>query len=81
MLQPERFQQDQRVCHLRKSLYGLKQASRISNEKLNESLKNIGLKSRSVYLLRYICYKYYRSGNLRRRYSYFLEQCLEKKSN
>lgn len=48
MLQPEGFQQDQRVCRLNRSLYGLKQASRIWNEKLDQSLKDIGLERSKV---------------------------------
>jgi len=48
MLQPEGFQQDQRVCRLRKSLYRLKQASRVWNAKLDRSLKEIGLQRSMV---------------------------------
>lgn len=39
MIQPEGFSQSNKLCRLKKSLYGLKQASRVWNLKLDECLK------------------------------------------
>lgn len=43
MLQPEGFAEPNKICKLHKSLYGLKQASRIWNLKLDDCLKKCGL--------------------------------------
>lgn len=44
MTQPESFEESDQVCRLRKTIYGLKQASRAWNKKLHSSLLQVGLK-------------------------------------
>lgn len=56
MFQPEGFTDGtNRVCQLHKSLYGLKQSSRVWNEKLNSVLINFGLKRSEVDQCIYYC--------------------------
>lgn len=44
MLQPERYAKGKQVCCLLKSIYGLRQASRLWNTKLSEVLEEMGIK-------------------------------------
>lgn len=44
MLQPSGFTKGSKVCKLKKSIYGLKQASRMWNEKFNKFILRIGFK-------------------------------------
>lgn len=44
MSQPPTFERGEKVCHLNKAIYGLKQASRQWNKKLNSVLLEIGMK-------------------------------------
>lgn len=43
MKQPPMYESGENVCRLKKSLYGLKQASRLWNKKLDTTLKEMGL--------------------------------------
>ena len=47
IVQPEGFEdpdEPNKVCRLKKAIYGLKQSSRVWNEKLDEALRSFGLK-------------------------------------
>ena len=49
MMQPEGFTDNTgKVLHLKKSLYGLKQASRLWNQKINRALNKYGLKQSKI---------------------------------
>lgn len=49
MEQPEGYNDgSQRVCKLNKAIYGLKQAGRLWNEKLEKALFSFGLKKRKT---------------------------------
>ena len=59
--QPEGFEdcsQPQKVCRLIKAIYGLKQSSRVWNEKLDAALKSFGLKRCDYDPCVYFCRKY-----------------------
>lgn len=54
MIQPELYVKNpQQVCFLHKSLYGLKQASRLWNAKLSNALKEIGMQQSKTDLCLY----------------------------
>lgn len=56
MKQPEGYDDNSgRVCRLLKSLYGLKQASKVWNDKLNEALISLGLNRSEVDQCIYYC--------------------------
>lgn len=56
MTQPPLYEKDSKsVCHLKKSIYGLKQASRQWNIKLNAALQDIGLSRSRVDPCIYYC--------------------------
>lgn len=67
MAQPGGFQDStSKVCRLNKSLYGLKQASRVWNQKLDAALREFGLtRSKTDSCIYYFenSNKMYRNGN------------------
>lgn len=48
MTQPEGYEKGEKVCKLKRSLYGLKQASRTWNKKMDDTLKELGFRQSSA---------------------------------
>lgn len=48
MVQPKEYRQGEKVCKLKKAIYGLKQAGRVWNVKLDGALKEIGFRRSEV---------------------------------